>query len=418
MAWGMGPNREDAMATMTKTVTQPKQALPEQLPAVPTYGTVYARLSLPAEAAETAEEALRLQAEALSPFEEGAYAVGVEALGTRGGEAAYLVAVASDVSLDDPWHDWLAARGLLGRLRLDLSALGWLRGMTERRPALAKGRWLAALRSAREQLIFLLEEGRPMELRALPPEASDADFAREATLALAQAAMAGVGAPEGAVLFAGEPAAGAPLRELLGREPDFEPLEGEAAEALLQRGLRLRAEEGAVFDLTPQAWREEARAMRQRRLLAVAGSVLGALWLAAAAALFLLPRVYAHRAKVAERRLEAHRAAYEDVLELRERVSLIERYQDRSFSALEMLRLLCEAKAEGMVFLSMTYRQKQTLRLTGSAEATADVYAFKDALQKDARVREVRINRLVQDGKTRKQRFDVEILFAVEEENA
>ena len=190
----------------------------------------------------------------------------------------------------------------------------------------------------------------------------------------------------------------------------------EAAEALLQQGLRLRAEEGATFDLTPQAWRDEAKAARQRRLMVAAGSVLGVLWVLGAATLFLLPRIYAQRAKLTQKRLDAQRAAYEEVLDLRERVSLIERYQDRAFSALEMLRLLCEAKAEGMVFLSMTYRQKQTLRLTGTTEATADVYAFKEALQKDARVREVRINRLVQDGKTRKQRFDVEILFAVEEE--
>lgn len=396
-----------------------RQPLPTRLPSVPTCGTVYARFSLPAEAADTAEEALRLQAETLSPFEEGAYAMGVEPLGQRGEEAEYLVAVASDASLDGLWHDWLAARGLLGRLRLDLSGLGWLRGMLERRPALAEGCWLAALRAGQEQLILLLREGRPLEMRALPPEAADADFARETTLALAQAAMAGVRAPEGAVLFAKNPEAGEPLREVLGQEPTFEPLgDDEAAEALLQRGLRLRAEEGATFDLTPQAWRDEAKAARQRRMMLAAGSALGALWLLGAATLFLLPKAYAHRAKVAQTRLDAQHAAYEEVLDLRERVSLIERYQDRSFSALEMLRLLCEAKAEGMVFLSLTYRQKQALRLAGTTEATADVYAFKDALQKDPRVREVRINRLVQDGKTRKQRFDVEILFAVEEETA
>lgn len=400
-----------------KWMNAKKQPLPAQLPAVPTFGTVYARLTLPAEAADTATEALGLQAEALSPFEEGTYAVGIEPLGAHGEEAAYWVAVASDLSLDDPWHDWLATRGLLGKLRLDLTGFGWWRGMLARRPALAKGRWLAALRTGQEQLLLLLEEGKPREMRALPPEAPDGDFARETMLALAQAAMAGGGAPEGAVLFAKEPAAGAPLQEVLGQAPDFEPLASdEAAEALLQQGLRLRAEEGATFDLTPQAWRDEAKAARQRRLMVAAGSVLGVLWVLGAATLFLLPRIYAQRAKLTQKRLDAQRAAYEEVLDLRERVSLIERYQDRAFSALEMLRLLCEAKAEGMVFLSMTYRQKQTLRLTGTTEATADVYAFKEALQKDARVREVRINRLVQDGKTRKQRFDVEILFAVEEE--
>jgi hypothetical protein len=83
-----------------------------------------------------------------------------------------------------------------------------------------------------------------------------------------------------------------------------------------------------------------------------------------------------------------------------------------------MLRLVCAAKAEDMTFLSISYRQKQALRLTGNCNETASVYAFKEAVQKDGRIQEVRINRLAQDAKTRQQRFDIDILFvnAAEEE--
>ena len=76
-----------------------------------------------------------------------------------------------------------------------------------------------------------------------------------------------------------------------------------------------------------------------------------------------------------------------------------------------MLRLVCAAKAEDMTFLSISYRQKQSLRLTGNCNETASVYAFKEAVQKDGRIQEVRINRLAQDAKTRQQRFDIDILF-------
>jgi len=393
------------------------QVLPGELPSVPTYRTVCARFSLPAEAAEAPEEALALQAETLTPFEEGAYAFGFEAQGrTPAGETAYWVAVGAEVDFSELWHDALKSRGLLGAVRLDLAAFGWLRAMRERLPALERGVWLAALRASGEQLLLLLAEGRLAEMRALPPEAPEADFAREAMLLLAQAPMAGVATPAQAVCFSAEASAGAVLGELLGAAPRHEALPPEEEETFLQRGLRLRAEEGATFDLTPQSWRDEAKAARQRRVLAAAGALFGVAWLACAATLFLLPKIYAHKVEVAQAQLRAQGRAYQEVLDLRDRVELIERYQDRRYSALEILRLLCEAKTESMLFLSLTYRQKQVLRLTGTADATADVYAFKDALQKDERVREVKINRLTQDGKTRKQRFDVDLVFAVEEE--
>ena len=81
-----------------------------------------------------------------------------------------------------------------------------------------------------------------------------------------------------------------------------------------------------------------------------------------------------------------------------------------------MLRLVCAAKAADMTFLSMTYRQKQSLRLTGLCEDTSSVYTFKETIQKDERIREVRINRLAQDAKTRQQRFDIDIIFIIESE--
>jgi hypothetical protein len=104
-------------------------------------------------------------------------------------------------------------------------------------------------------------------------------------------------------------------------------------------------------------------------------------------------------------------------VDLQERVGLIMRYQDRRFSALEMMRLICAAKASDMTFLSVTYRQKQSLRLTGLCGDTSGVYAFKETVQKDERIKEVRINRLAQDAKTRQQRFDIDIIFVIESED-
>ncbi|MEG1934145.1 MAG: hypothetical protein RR133_06145 [Kiritimatiellia bacterium] len=396
---------------------QKKTVLPVFLPTVQTFGTVYARLVLPVEALANLSDAVQLQAESLSPFDDGEEAVSYELLGQSESELFVFVAIASIASLETPWHDYLVKRDAVGSLRLDLSSLGWLRGMKARRPALEKGLHFVALRTSTEQLVALLENGQPLALRALPPEASDEDFLRESMFVLTQSAIAGNGGElESIVCFAKDKTACSALTSLLGTEPELDLLPtDEAAEALLQHGLHLRAESGATFDLTPTAWKVGAKQAKALHLLIVGGIALAALWVLCAIALFMMPRIYKHLANTAELQLSAHRKSYEEVLELRERVNLIERYQDRSHSALEILRLICDAKNEGMTFLSLTYRQKQSVRLSGTTEATADVYAFKEKLQKDNRIAEVKITRLVQDNRSLKQRFDIEITFRAEE---
>ena len=138
--------------------------------------------------------------------------------------------------------------------------------------------------------------------------------------------------------------------------------------------------------------------------------------------LFLMPKIYGKLADDVAARLDAQHAAYMEVLALRDRVDLIRRYEDHSRSALEMLRLLCQEKAENVIFQSFTYNRDTSVRVVGLADDTSDVYGLKDALQKDrgpngeTRIAAVNINRLTQDPKTRRQRFDIEILFPVPSE--
>ncbi len=395
-----------------------KTSLPAELPAVPTFETVCARLSLPPEAAETLDDAVRLQAETLSPFEEGTYTFAHEVLRRRPEGIDILVAAAANETLDAFGHDRLAAAGLLGTVRLDLTALAWVRGLTERHPGLAVGVRPVLLRAPTEQLLAVLADGVPVALHAFPPELDDAALTRQATLLLARLGMsAEVGEMGMGFCCAAEPAAAEPLREALGADPEFAPI-GDA-EALLQRGLHLRAEAGATFDLTPQAWRDEARATRQKRLLVAGGSVFGAAWLLCALFLFLMPKVYGKLARDVGDELNAGHAAYMEVLALRDRVDLIRRYEDHSRSALEMLRLICQEKASNVILLTFTYNRDSAVRITGLADDTSDVYGLKNALQGDKgpdgepRIAAVNINRLTLDPKTRRQRFDIEILFPV-----
>lgn len=394
-----------------------KSTVPEQVPAVSTVSTVYALLTLPADTAETLAETIQLQAEALSPFDEGGYATGYEVLHRGEQEWEVLVAVASDLSLDDPWHDWLHSRGLVGSVRLDLTLLGWLRVLKLHHPAVLQGTHLVTIRVAGEQIILLLHNGLPRVVRALPPETSAPDFLREVMLVMTQAALTGGLAPESALAITTQPETEPDPAAVTGLTPEVKALSEEEADRLLQEGLQARAADAsATFDLTPDLWLDEAKAKKQRRALVFTGTVLAVLWVLAALTLFLLPKIYARLSANVLAQVTAQHAAYQEVLDLRERVTLIERYQDRSYSALELLRLVCAAKAQNVTFLSFTYRQKQSLKISGLADDTSDVYSFKETLQKDERISEVKITRLAQDAKTRRQRFDVELLFPEEEE--
>lgn len=392
--------------------------LPDTLPAVTAHETVCAVMRLPEETAGALDEALQLQAEALSPFDEDDTTAAWEVIGNQDGMLHVWLAVASNTALTDKWRAPLLERGLLASVKVDATPLAWMQALTKMDVTLKEGQILTLLHTAHEILLMLFVQGQVVALRGLAPEATDADIIREAMRLLAQAALDNLltDAPLQGACYTTTPGAGAALADLVTEAPRERVLTEDEASALLQKALHQRAEGAATFDLTPQAWRDEAKANRTRRAMIVAGVIFGILWSAAALTLFLLPKYYARRAKEAALRIQAHRTAYNDVVDLQERVGLILRYQDRRFSALEMLRLICAAKAPDMTFLSVTYRQKQSLRLTGLCGDTSGVYAFKDEVQKDERIQEVRINRLAQDAKTRQQRFDIDLIFITESE--
>lgn len=390
-----------------------KQNTFEPLPAIPAHDIVYTLLRLPEETEASLAEAIPLQAEALSPFDEGEYTLAWEVLGRQDGMLSVWVAIASNDALTLQWHDTLAARNELAEVRLDATPLCWIQALSSREPSLQEGQTLVFLRTASEQLLILFVNGQPALFRGLPPTADAASVLREATWILTQATVDGTmsEAPLAILCYTPDEQTLPPLESLTELPIRTVLFTDEAARECLQQMLKKRIADGKTFDLTPQSWRDEVRAKRRKRALICFGVFFGLLWSAAALTLFLLPKYYAQKAKVAAMNIQAHRTTYNAVVDLQDRIALILRYQDRRFSALEMLRLVCAAKAENMTFLSVTYRQKQSLRLTGLCDDTAGVYAFKEAIQKDNRIQEVRINRLSQDAKTRQQRFDIDILF-------
>ena len=398
-----------------------RQKLPDSLPYVPTFDAVCSRLSLPTEAKETLADAVRLAMESLMPFEEEAYTYSYEVVRERPETLDVFVAGAANETLASCGHDALRAVGGLGKVRLDLSALGWAQGIVARWPQVGEGLRPVLVRAPKETVFLLLTDGAPLEVRGFPPETADEALTHAMTLALVRLGMEG---EESGVLgrglcLAAEESQAAPLRQAMAGEADFEPLAD--AEALLQEGLRARAEKGgATFDLTPPAWIAEAKALRQKQLLVVGGGVFAVAWLLCAFALFFLPRYYQRQADDLQAQVDAQHADYLATMALRNQLDLVQAYGDRSQSALEMLLLICQSKRPNVILKSFTYDRTKdnSIRVTGLADTTGDVYDLINKLEADARI--VRVDRGTQvaslDRATGRQTFTFTLYLPVPEQ--
>lgn len=369
-----------------------RQKLPDSLPYVPTFDTVCSRLSLPIEAKETLADAVHLAMESLMPFEEEAYTYSYEVVRERPETLDIFVAGAANETLAQCGHDALRAVGGLGKVRLDLSALGWARGIVAHWPQMGEGIRPVLVRAPKEVVFLLLSDGALLEVRGFPPETSDAVLTHAMTLALMRLAMEGgeTGTLGRGLCLAGEAAEAEPLRQVMGGEADFEPLTD--AEALLQQGLRARTEDaGAIFDLTPPAWIAEAKALRQKQMLIFGGAVFAVFWVLCAFALFFLPRYYQRQAEEIQAQVDAQHTDYLATMALRKQIDLVQAYGDRSQSALEMLLLICQSKHPNVVLKSFTYDRTKdyTIRVTGLADTTNDVYDLIKKLEADARIEKV-----------------------------
>jgi hypothetical protein len=382
-------------------------------------------------------EMVQLQAESFSPFEEGDYACGCEILGQTDDSVHYLAVIASEERLAaQPWYPTLKSRHQLGRCRIDISVLAWRTILLEKEKMLREGRHFVFLQTAEEILFMVFVEGTLKGLHAFSASEADEDpstMTRELSRFLALLNVWNIQGLSSAKIYAPSPADALALKALIKDLGIFETIddillpEATAAEWLVQ-GLAKREAAKATMDLTPQSWREMAK-KAQRRHMAIFGGLLLALAWGACAAYFVLAPLQKEQELAALRaEYNALGPKYNEYLTLRNRLELIERYQDRSNSALEILRLVCEAKPKGVTFLSLNFQQKNIIKISANAETTADVYAFKEALEKvfavdpqdEACLRPPatpEIVRFVEDRKTGLQRIDVDVKFALVEED-
>jgi len=337
-------------------------------------------LKLPVEVREDLADAVALQMDKLSPFPGEELSVGYEILSdTVTGLWVFAAALPAAV------FEELGAALQVAKLqvvRTDTSALGWFRSLCGPCQLTRPGRRLMLMDPDGGWDLMVVDNGVPVLARGLGVLPDTDTLVREITLSLLNVELDAGHIPVSEVLVVSK---NAPLPETLAR---LGALVGDASVRHVVppsedggvEGVAVRTGEGEMLDLTPKAWRDAVNEARIRKRVMTGVGVAMAVWTLFMGVLFAGPVVYKQMTAHVNKASRAHRVAYKSVSDTRERVNLILAYTDRTYSALEMLRMTSSSLPPGITLIGFNYRRDDGVRISGEADQPTLVYDFKNAV--------------------------------------
>ncbi len=339
-------------------------------------------MKLPIEVREDLTDAVALQMDKLSPFPGEELTVGYEILSES--ETALWVFVAALPAavfeeLDSALH---AAK--LQVIRTDASALGWFRSLCGPCQLTRPGRRVLLMDPDEGWDLLVLDHGVPVLARGLGAQPDVDALIRDLTLSLMNVELDAGESPVTDVLVVSK---SVPSPELVEK---LEALTGVAVRHVVPptedggaEGVAIRTGEGATLDLTPQSWRDEIKESRIRKRVLTGVSIAVSVWALFMGALFSGPVVYKQMTAHVRGESRAHAKAFKRVSDTRDRVNLILAYTDRTYSPLEMLRMVSSRLPQGVTLIAFNFRREDGVRVSGEADQPTLVYDFKNAVTED-----------------------------------
>jgi hypothetical protein len=380
-------------------------------------------LSLPTADDEEIAGMVELQVDKFSPFPVDTMVVSHEVL-ARAEEESRVLVVAVQRSVIEQWGKTLEA-ARLAPTRVDASILGRWRVLKDADRIAATGRQVVLLVGEATAELIVAQDGVPILLRALPgrDELSVEEWVEEIAGEISYTLMsldlaAEVGGALSALVCC-EPGLSGPFQDLLREQCgcDVETL-SPADLPPATDGLAGRAAErgSGRVDLVPREWRaaEESAQFMARAKLAAVGMV-GA-WILMVGGFFGWLQYQRARLGALEGAVEQMKEPAGAVAADKRRVKRIQRYDDRTYSALECLRAVTLARPNGVDLTSFRYdrmRGSGGLMIDGQAASADLVYRFQNELDKVKLFRATSLPSPVQrDRKTRKSRFKIKVDLA------
>ncbi len=366
-------------------------------------------LRLPVAVREDLQSAVALQMAKYAPFSGDDMTVSSEVLAETEQDLTVFAAALphAAVAALDPWLQ--ASRLRINRV--DALMLGWWRQAQQAvAPAVPAVRRIFLACVADEWDLLVADGSRPVLARGLGTVSDPQAFALELTLSLLSAEAEAAAVPlHEVIFFTGEPpdalireairqALAVPVRHVRPQQEDADVY-----------GLAVRdAEEAPTFNLLPDLWRARNAAGANKKQFWTAAIGLAALWLVLAGALFGTPAVVKQRVAGVKQALAANEEPFQAVQNVRTRAELIESYQDRSLSLLEVMRVVAELMPSGVDLTSLTYRREEGVRMAGEALQPELVYQFKDAIENTGPFGACTLAGISLSGDRRKHRFEMQ----------
>ena len=143
-------------------------------------------------------------------------------------------------------------------------------------------------------------------------------------------------------------------------------------------------------------------------------------WIALVGVLWGWPAALAARQAALQKQVDALEPAESAVREVRERIRLIERYSDRTFSPLEVLREVSLALPQGVTLKNYSYESaRREASVEAEARASAPAYDFSNRLKSSPLLaRNDIVSGPTENRNTGKTGFKIRMAFATPEDGA
>ena len=334
---------------------------------------------LPVEARDSLLEAAGGELEGISPFPDEELSPAAEVVSETDSE----MQVVASALLADPAAEFGAALAAarVHVTRTDATALGWLRSLWPRLCEVEAHRRLVLLDLGDGWDLAVLDDGAPVQLRGIGPVDSAAELGREVTLSLLACETGGADVGDVAVCCLNRPE-----EDVLARLAAFGPVRTVIVDdpAAGVEGCARREAEGCTFDVTPDDWGEARTESRFRHKLKAFLAVAIGLWALVMGVLFGYEIAYnMMRDHQRDLRKGVHKRKFDEVVAMTNRVALIDRYEDRSTCALEMLKLVSDSLPDddGMTFDFFRFRRGEGVFVRGKASQRESWRQLEQALR-------------------------------------
>lgn len=421
-----GDENSDDLASALKKAKESLAITDGALIALPSDKLVARVFSLPVLDGESISSMVRLRMEKYAPSSDGEIEVAYEVIGASDTETR-VFAVAIPLDSLNGLASSLEESGVMVT-RIDSALLCEWESFKSSMDAIAHPEVFGvvfALPSGRFDLIIADGVG-PVFARALGTVKSPGDLARELTLSLLDLSQESEVFPQEFLLLGGDALGdgyAASVAEATGVKSRIVP--ESAVPPYVVSGCRRDLLDG-VIDIIPASWRDEERSAISKRRFKVGIVAALILWVFFAGAVFFGPKILAKKTISLDREIDAVAESYHAVSATRAKVRLIRSYEDRSLSALDLLKGITAIMPEGITFSSFTYDKggelsfgKATvggIKVAGDSSESQPVLSFKDSLDALGLFAPAKLTGPTMDGKRQRFKFEVDSRFSSLEE--